>query len=393
MTVLTGLDRLVAGEEGLLRRLRGKRLGLLAHPASVDRALRPAAQLLREAGIEIAALFGPEHGFDGGAQDMIAVADGKAEGLPVHSLYGSSAADLSPKAEWLEGLEAVVVDLQDIGSRYYTYVWTAALMLRATARAAIPLIVFDRPNPLGGAIVEGRPQRPGYRSFVGLYDVPVRHGLTIAEMLRLVQHEEGLDESALEVVTMRGWRRSMSFDQTGLPWVLPSPNMPALETAFAYPGGCLLEGTTLSEGRGTTRPFEIWGAPWLDGYKLAAEVRIEGACLRPLSFRPSFHKHAGSSCGGVQLHVVDRERFRPYEAYLRCIEAAVRQLPEGQLPWRREAYEFVEDRLAIDLLTGGAEFRQTIAAGDDLTDLLELEAQGARVFQQRARELHHLYDR
>ena len=371
-----------------MRLLRGRRVGLLAHAASVDASLRPALEVLRAAGVEIAALFGPEHGVDGGAQDMVAVGDGSLGNLPVYSLYGSSAVDLSPKPQWLEGLEAIVVDLQDVGSRYYTYVWTAALLLRAAARAALSVIVLDRPNPLGGEIVEGRPQRSGYRSFVGLYDLPVRHGLTIAEILRLVVREEALDPVALEIVEMSGWRRDLTFDQTGLPWVLPSPNMPTLDTAFVYPGGCLLEGTVLSEGRGTTRPFELWGAPWIDGCALAHELSIEGALLRPVHFRPAFQKHAGISCGGVQVHVTDRARFRSYEAYLRMIEAALRQQPEGVPPWRREPYEFEEDRLAFDLLTGGAELRQALSHGAPIDVLLEAETAGARDFQKSARELH-----
>jgi uncharacterized protein YbbC (DUF1343 family) len=383
MPVETGLDRVAAGDEGALSALRGKRLGLLAHPASVDRRLRHAHHVLLEAGCDVRALFGPEHGYGGEAQDMIAVrSEQAARGAPVHSLYGASEDDLYPKPEWLDGLDAVVVDLQDVGSRYYTFVWTAACMLRRTAPRAIGLIVLDRPNPLGGAIVEGGPQRPGYRSFVGLHDVAVRHGMTIGELCRLSCERDGCDPALLTIVPVRGWRREMTFDATGLPWVLPSPNMPTLETARVYPGGCLIEGTNLSEGRGTTRPFEIWGAPFVDPGALARSTSIEGAALRPLHFTPSFHKHAGRRCGGLQVHVTNAARFAPYAAYLRLI-AAARALAGDALAWRREAYEFVTDRPAIDLLTGGPEYRELVDRGETIDDWLLEDARAAAQFAEQ----------
>jgi uncharacterized protein YbbC (DUF1343 family) len=383
--VATGLDRVAALDAAVLGRLRGRKLGLLTHPAAVDRRLRHAHAVLREAGCDVRALFGPEHGYGGEAQDLIAVdSEQNAEGLAVHSLYGAREADLSPRDEWLAGLDAVVVDLQDVGSRYYTFVWTAALLLRRAAPLGVEVIVLDRPNPLGGALVEGAPQRPGYRSFVGLHDVAVRHGMTIGELCRLVVHEDRLDAGCLHVVPMLGWQRELEFEQTGLPWVLPSPNMPTPDTARVYPGGCLIEGTLLSEGRGTTRPFEIWGAPYLDGAELARRVRVDGATLRPLGFTPSFHKHAGQRCGGVQVHVEDSQRFRPYAAYLRLI-AAVRALCGEALAWRTEPYEFVGDRPAIDLLTGGAEFRTLVDNGGALDDLLQHDARAAAHFAERRR--------
>jgi uncharacterized protein YbbC (DUF1343 family) len=359
--VQTGLDRLSAREPELVSLLRGARVGLLAHAASVDADLRPSDELLRGVGAELGALFGPEHGFAGHAQDMKSVAGGTHRGVPVHSLYGERFEDLSPRPEWLAGLSAVVIDLQDVGSRYYTFVWSAALMLLACARAGVRCIVLDRPNPLGGDLLEGRPQRPGYRSFVGLYDVPVRHGMSLGELLRMVQAHEGLAPEALYVVDMLGYTRALAFGETGLPWVLPSPNMPTPDTALVYPGGCLLEGTNLSEGRGTTRPFELWGAPFVDGERLAREVVIEGARLRPLSYEPTFHKHARAACGGVQVHVTCAHSFRPYAAYLRLIAAVARMHPE--FAFRTEEYEYVSDRPAMDLLTGGAEYRQAVLAG------------------------------
>jgi uncharacterized protein YbbC (DUF1343 family) len=384
--VRTGLDRMA--DEAVARLVRGRRIGLLAHPASVDRYLVHARVRLADAGAKIEALFGPEHGFGGEAQDMEAVEGeegGRADALvPVYSLYGQREEELTPRSEQLSGLDALVIDLQDVGSRYYTYVWTAALCLKAAAEAGVSVIALDRPNPLGGDRIEGAPQRPGYRSFVGLYDVPVRHGMTLLEILGMVREVEGIDRDALIGVEMQGWERSFEFDATGLPWVLPSPNMPTLDTARVYPGGCLLEGTNLSEGRGTTRPFEVWGAPYLDGAALAEEISIDGAILRPLRFQPMFQKHAGARCGGVQVHVVDRDRFRPYEAYVRLLAAVRRLCPEG-FGLRPDAYEFVTDRPALDLLAGGSELRTALGEGDGLEEWLDRERQGAASFMEQRR--------
>jgi uncharacterized protein YbbC (DUF1343 family) len=384
MKVATGLDRIADDDPAALYTVRGT-VGLLAHPASVDHRYRHAREVLREAGADLGALFGPEHGYGGEAQDMAEVGDARdPDGVPIHSLYGASEDTLAPTPAQLEGLDAVVVDLQDVGSRYYTYVWTAALMLKAAAAQGIRTVVLDRPNPLGGEAVEGAPQRPGHRSFVGLYDVSVRHGMTIGEIATMVRALEGIDERLLQVVEMRGYRRSMGFAETGVPWVLPSPNMPTLDTARVYPGGCLIEGTALSEGRGLTRPFEIWGAPGLDGRALAEAVTVEGATLRPTTFLPTFQKHAGRVCGGVQVHVLDPARFRPYEAYQRLIAAAAAQLGE-RFAWRPDPYEFVGDVPAIDLLTGGPEYREAVEAGRDLDEVIAAEREGAAAFRETRR--------
>lgn len=382
--VLTGLDRIASGDASVIARIRGRRIGLVAHPASVDRRLVHARTILAAAGAKIAALFGPEHGFGGEAQDMAAVRGESADGVPIHSLYGTTEAELSPTPAQLEGLDAIVVDLQDVGSRYYTFVWTAALVLRAAARAGIETIVLDRPNPLGGEIIEGAPQRPGFRSFVGLYDVPVRHGLTIGEIAARTRVLEKLDDRSLSIVALRGWRRSMTFPETELPWVMPSPNMPTYETARVYPGGCLLEGTLASEGRGTTRPFEIFGAPWVDGNAIARRVSPRGAVLRPLSFQPTFQKHAGKTCGGVQVHVTDERTFRSYAAYLSILDAMKRQAGE-KFAWRSERYEFVSDRPAIDLLTGGPEAREAIDRGGGLDAIFASDEAGVKAFAEARR--------
>ncbi len=374
MSVRTGLDRVARESKSCIS---GRRVALLAHPASVDRDLRHARQVLENAGADIRVIFGPEHGYAGTAQDMIGVDGGREDDVRLVSLYGSSAADLQPKPGDFADVEAVVIDLQDVGSRYYTYVWTAAFMLRAASKAGVQTIVLDRPNPLGGIVVEGAPQRPGYRSFVGLYDVAVRHGMTLAEILTLVCERESIDPKGMQVVEMEGWSRDMWFDQTGLPWVMPSPNMPNLETAVVYPGGCIIEGTTLSEGRGTTRPFEIFGGPFQRPPEWPV---VEGAALRPLTFEPTFQKHARSLCGGVQVHVLDREVFRSQAAYLRWIAAALEALPGGTAPWRTEEYEYETSRPAIDLLTGGPEYRQLVNAGEDLDDYLADDRRAAQSF-------------
>lgn len=379
--VETGLDRIANSDDSVLKLLRGRKVGLLAHPASVDSKLRHARDVLVSAGCDIVALFGPEHGYGGEAQDMIGVTDARdtETGAPIYSLYGKWPENLSPRPEWLEGIDTIVIDLQDVGSRYYTFVWTAALMLRAAARAGVHTLVLDRPNPLGGDVTEGAPQRGGYRSFVGLYDVAVRHGMTIGEISERVRRLEGISQDALTVIPIRGYQRSMLWADTGLPWVLPSPNMPTPETALVYPGGCLLEGTNLSEGRGCTRPFEIWGAPYVDGKRLASEVVAPGLSARPLTFTPTFHKHAKQLCGGVQVHVTDASVARSFVYYAQMV-ATVRRHAGADMAWRTEEYEFETKRPAIDLLTGGPELRQLIDHNASLDEWIATQDAGARTF-------------
>jgi uncharacterized protein YbbC (DUF1343 family) len=368
--VRTGLE--VLGDQGFAP-LRGLRVGLVAHPASVDSRLRHAADLLAAApGVRLAALFGPEHGLLGQAQDLVGVPDGRdpLSGLPAYSLYGASADSLCPTAEQLRGLDALVVDLQDVGSRYYTFQATMLLCLEAASRHQLLTVVLDRPNPLGGEAVEGPTLRPGFESFVGLHPIATRHGMTVGELARLYRGERGLSGELL-VIPCEGWRRGTDFEATGLPWVLPSPNMPSVETAFVYPGQCLLEGTNLSEGRGTTRPFELCGAPWVPARALADRLNDEGlpgVAFRPAWFRPTFHKFAGQTCGGVQLHVTDRAAFRPVRAGL-AVLAALRELSGDRFAWRTEPYEFVADRPAVDLLFGGDRERLALEAGAPARDV------------------------
>ncbi len=362
----TGLDR-VLGAPPLMHTLLEGRVGLLAHPASVASDLTHAAVALRAAGVRLELIFGPEHGYGGEAQDMIGVGDARdPEGAPIRSLYGAHISDLSPGAADLAALDVLVIDLQDIGSRYYTFIWTAVLAMRACAAAGVRVVVLDRPNPLGGleSSLEGRFLEPRCRSFVGLEPLPIRHSMTLGEICAWRREVEALDVD-LRVVASE-WDRGQLAGAWGRPWVLPSPNMPTLDTAIVYPGGCLLEGTNLSDGRGTTRPFEITGAPWVDGRRLARDLAatgLPGFVARPMMFQPTFHKHAGALCGGVQVHVTDQASFRPVATYLALIAHAHHQAP-GDFAFRTERYEFVDDIPALDLLTGDAEARLRIAAGE-----------------------------
>lgn len=365
--VQTGLDRLV---EERFARLRGRRVGLVCHPASVAADLQHITVHLRAAGVAVRRCFGPEHGIWADAQDMIAVHDHETPtepvtGAPVRSLYGHDEASLSPTAQDLADLDLLLIDLQDVGSRYYTYIYTAIFAARAALAQGVEVLVLDRPNPLGGVHIEGNLTQRGFLSFVGRWPLPVRHGLTLAEVIAYLAAQEGWDLTGLDVVEMRGWRRDMLFADTGLPWVMPSPNMPTPDTALVYPGQCLLEGTLLSEGRGTTRPFELFGADFIDPFELAEAMHalpLEGVRFRPLYLRPSFHKFAGQTIGGLQLHVTDAERYRPWLCSLSLLHT-LRRLYGAALQWRTETYEFVSDRLAIDLLAGGPELRQMVETG------------------------------
>ncbi len=358
--VRTGLEELLARPGDL----RGARLGLIAHGASVSPDLTHAATLLRASrAFRLVALFGPEHGLYGDAQDLVEVEASRdpASGLPVHSLYGETRV---PTAKMLEGLDALVFDLQDVGSRYYTFIYTLLHALEACARHGRRLVVLDRPNPLGASLVDGNVLDRGFRSYVGLHPLATRHGMTVGELARLFRAEL-LPEADLRVVPMRGYRRAMSFEDTGLPWVQPSPNMPTVDTAYVYPGGCLVEGTNLSEGRGTTRPFELVGAPWLDAERLVRDLdreRLPGVRFRPCRFMPTFQKHAEKRCAGVQIHVTDRRRFDAFLSYLLLIFHARRQ-DLGRFCWRDPPYEYEQVKRPIDILCGSERERRAIEAG------------------------------
>ena len=371
-TVRTGFDVLAA--EGF-RRLKGLKLGLIANPTTVDGEFRHLADLLvGTPGLTLSALFGPEHGIRGEAQDMIGVEEAfdARTGVRVHSLYGDRFESLSPSDASLDGLDAMVFDIQDIGSRYYTYVYTMALCMKVAARKKVKFVVLDRPNPINGAQVEGNIVHPGFESFVGMYPLPNRHGMTAGELARYfnVEHQIGVE---LEVVPCEGWRRADWWEATGLPFVPPSPNMPTVDTAAVYPGLCMVEGTNLSEGRGTTRPFEIIGAPFLEPNAFCEALRREslpGVKFRPMSFLPTFQKHRGVSCGGAMLHVTDRASFLPVRTGIAVCKAA-RAVGGDRFEWRTEKYEFVDTVPAIDLLTGTDTVRKAIDSGKSLDAAME----------------------
>lgn len=371
--VFTGLDQCVADD---FRAFRGRRVGLLANPSSVDHHFRHLIDLARAAGLDVIRVFGPEHGLGGTAQDLEAVTDVEKPhprwGVPVISLYGSDEASLTPKKEHLADLDILLVDLPDIGTRFYTFAATMIRTLRAASGLNLKVAVLDRPNPLGGHRTEGPGIQPGFESFVGEIDIPIRHGLTLGEIAMKVVASEKLNID-LAPIPCEGWSRRMLYPETGLPWILPSPNMPTFETALVYPGGCLIEGTNLSEGRGTTRPFEIFGAPWLNETKLANSLNasgLRGFVARPLTFKPTFQKHAGKICAGVQIHVTETTAFEPVRVYTAAIIAARRQNPD-EFRWRTEIYEFRTKPIAIDLLYGSDRERKAIEAGAGWQDLAD----------------------
>jgi uncharacterized protein YbbC (DUF1343 family) len=364
--VRLGSDVLLASS-----RLRGASVGIVCNHASVDRGfVHIVDRLAHAAGVTLAAIFGPQHGFRSDVQDnMVETPHRGDEGrrVPVYSLYSETR---EPTAAMLRGIDVLVVDLQDIGARIYTYIYTMANCLRAAARHGVPVIVCDRPNPIGGIDVEGATLVPGFESFVGQFAIPMRHGMTIGELAGLFNDGFGIGAS-LEVATMDGWRREMYADATGLPWVMPSPNMPTLDTAIVYPGTVLFEGTRLSEGRGTTRPFELVGAPWIDAERFAAAMNaleLPGVHFRPAMFEPTFQKHARQPCGGCQIHVTDRGVFRPVRTGLALLDV-FRRFDAGKFAWREPPYEYEHEKLPIDILAGSDALRRQVEAEMPFADI------------------------
>jgi uncharacterized protein YbbC (DUF1343 family) len=337
-------------------RLRGAKIGALLQPASVSSKLEHTSKVLERFNgdlFQVAALFGPQHGFLGQTQDNMIEWQSYEHprlGIPVYSLYGEHR---EPTAEMLRGLDALVVDLQDVGARYYTFIWTLYLCMRACEKYGVEVIIFDRPNPLNGLTTEGPVLDPNYKSFVGMHPIPVRHGRTIGELAQQFR-SEAFPNCRLSILPMKNWDRAMWFDQTGLPWVMPSPNMPILDSATVYPGMCLLEATNISEGRGTTRPFEIFGAPFIDAEKLCRElngVKLPGVFFRENHFQPTFHKFAGELCGGAQLHLLDRQIFHPFQTGIEIIRC-IRKLHPNEFAWRQPPYEYEREKLPIEILLG-----------------------------------------
>lgn len=359
---LAGLDVFL---EAVPARFRAARVGLIANPASVDSALvHSSLRFAQCSELRQRALFGPQHGARADVQDNMIESPDDFDarlGLPVYSLYG---ARRQPTPETLAGLDALICDLPDIGARPYTFLWTMLLAMEACAGAGLPFVVLDRPNPITALGFDGPLLHPDFASFIGLHPLPMRHGMTLGELATLFKQERRLDVD-LTLIPCQGLERWMWSDDTGLPWVMASPNMPTLDTATVYPGTVLLEGTNLSEGRGTTRPFEIFGAPYLDAEDFAVRLNsfeLAGACFRPVWFRPTFDKWAGQLCGGAQLHVTDRNAFRPCLAGAVVLRVAM-DLGGGSFAWRQPPFEYVDDKPPIDILSGSAQLREQLEAG------------------------------
>jgi len=379
--------------ESKLDLLDGARVGLIVNPTSINSRFEHAADLFRQRQrINLTALFGPQHGIRGETQDNMiewqSFRDPRT-GVPAYSLYGEAR---KPTPEMLENVDVLVFDLQDVGTRVYTFVYTMALAMEAARENGKRFIVLDRPNPIGGVQLEGNLLESDFSSFVGMYPIPMRHGMTIGELALMFKKEFGTG-CELEVVKMEGWKREMYFDQTGLPWVMPSPNIPTPDTTTVYPGSVMFEGTNVSEGRGTTRPFEIIGAPFIDPDVLTAWLNndhLPGVTFRPLHFQPTFHKFAGESCGGIQLHVVDRDSFKPVITAVAII-SAIRRLWPNNFQWKQPPYEYVFDKLSFDVINGSARLREQIESDIPVAEIEASWRDGLIDFA-KLREEYLLYD-
>ena len=372
--------------------IRGKRVGLVCNQASILPDFRHAADVFGErTEFELTTLFGPQHGIRGDVQDnMIETPHTVDErtGKPVYSLYSETR---EPTAEMLENVDAIVFDMQDVGCRIYTYIYTMANCMRAAKKYGKQVIVCDRPNPINGVQVEGNITEDAFKSFVGQYEIPTRHGMNVAELAKMFNEHFGIG-CDLEVVLMEGWERPFWYEQTGLPWVLPSPNMPTVDTAVVFPATVHFEGTELSEGRGTTKPFELIGAPFIDPYDYSAELRkynFAGVAFRETSFRPTFQKCAEQNCGGVQIHVTKREAFTPVIVGIAMIKTAY-DMYTDQFQWKQTAYEYVFDKNPFDVVCGTDKIRKAIESGESLKTIEESWAEGLEEFK-KIREAYLLY--
>jgi uncharacterized protein YbbC (DUF1343 family) len=359
--------------ESKINLLEGLRIGLIVHPASINSRFEHAADLFfKDQRIKLTALFGPQHGIRGETQDNMiewqSFTDSRTH-LPAYSLYGETR---KPTPEMLAEVDALVFDVQDVGTRVYTFIYTMALAMEAARQQGKKFIVLDRPNPINGIDIEGNLHESEFHSFVGMYPLPMRHGMTVGELAKLFNKQFGI-HCDLEVVPMEGWRRSMFYEETALPWVLPSPNMPTVDTAVVYPGAVMFEGTKVSEGRGTTRPFELIGAPYIVPEDLVTELnngRLPGVVFRPMHFQPTFHKFAGEICGGLQIHVTDRNTFKPVITSIAII-SAIHRLYAHDFDWKQPPYEYVFDKLPFDVINGSASVCEQIMAGAPMAEIEE----------------------
>ncbi|HUF05061.1 MAG TPA: DUF1343 domain-containing protein [Aridibacter sp.] len=386
MTVKLGIERLLDGSAEVSN---VGRIGLICNQASVDRNFRHIADLMYHSkDFELITVFGPQHGIRGDVQDNMVESGHTTDpvtGLPVYSLYSETR---EPTEEMLTDLDMLVFDLQDIGCRVYTFIYTMVNAMRACAKHGKRFVVCDRPNPIGGEAVEGNVLEKGHESFVGLYPIPMRHGMTVGELSRLFNEEFGIG-CELDVVEMEGWKRELEYEDTGCSWVMPSPNMPAVDTAFVFPGTVFFEGTSVSEGRGSTRPFEQIGAPYIDPERLAKEMKdlgLPGVLFRPNGFLPTFQKFAGRPCGGVFLHVTDRKDFRPVITGIALLGKILEIYPE-EFTWKEPPYEYVYDRNPFDVIAGTYELRKMLEERSKVSEIEEVWQPQEREF----RELRHKY--
>ncbi|MBI4688868.1 MAG: DUF1343 domain-containing protein [Nitrospirae bacterium] len=389
--VQPGLDRF---EKDWPVKLRGSKVGLLVHPASVNKRLEHTVSVfLKSKKIKLTVLFGPQHGIRGETQDNMIEWEGFNDpktGLPIFSLYGHTR---RPTSDMLKDIDVLVIDIQDVGSRYYTFIWTMELCMQACLEHNKPVVILDRPNPINGIAIEGPVLDMSYASFVGQRPLPIRHGLTIGEIANYLKNEfyPSLD---LYIIKMQGWKRKMWFDETGLPWIMPSPNMPTLDTTIVYPGMCLLEGTNLSEGRGTTRPFEIFGAPFIEPdilVKRLKDFKLSGVIFRPMYFQPTFQKYAGELCGGAQIHVTDRNKFKPFKSGVAILKTIHDLYPE-HLQWKQPPYEYETEKMPIDILAGTDRLRKDIENDKSLKDMEDWWSEQAIEFNRKVRRKYLMYE-
>ena len=368
--------------------VEGRSIGLITNQTGIDSQFRSNLTLFAEhPKVTLAALFSPEHGISGSAQAAIHLSSviDKGRQIPIYSLYGET---WQPTPEMLDGIDVLLYDIQDVGSRFYTYISTLLRSMRAAAANRVEFIVLDRPNPIRGDRVEGNLLQPAFQSFVGETAIPIRHGMTVGELAKFCQAELGYASARLEIVPMHSWRRGMWYDQTGLPWVPPSPNMPTFETATLYPGTCLIEGTNLSEGRGTTKPFEWIGAPWIESEKWADtlnDLELPGTHFRPVHFTPTFSKYEDQECHGVQVHVTDRDQFKPVDVALHLIATA-----QWNYPYQ---FEFLKSRgqFFFDLLAGTDEIRLKLTKREPPKEIIRAWETKITQFTERCRP-YLLYD-
>ena len=388
--VRIGLDLF---ERNWPKRLKDSRVALLVHPASVNKRLEHAVNLfIQSRKFTLKALFGPQHGIYGETQDNMIEWEGfhdSQTGLPVFSLYGKTR---KPESSMLERIDVLAIDLQDVGARYYTFIWTMENCMQVCMDMNKSVVILDRPNPIGGHKTEGPILEGAYSSFVGQRPLPIRHGMTVGEIgnYLLSAFYPSLD---CHVIPMQGWKRTFWFDNTHLPWVMPSPNMPVLDTSMVYPGMCLLEGTNISEGRGTTRPFEIFGAPFIEPERLVKQLKgfnLPGAIFRPLYFQPTFQKYAGDTCGGAQLHVTHRELFRPFKTGVAIVKA-VHDLYPKRFLWRQPPYEYETEKMPIDILAGTDRLRKDIEKGEQLDLMEEWWREECIAFDKKFRKKYLIY--